>query len=92
MYDKIGDKIQTLAKALGIIDLAAGAICALVGLVIGFGGDGWWVFLGGIFGGAAGYVGTWTLYGFGQLVNDVHALRNARTGAQAPSADEIPDI
>ena len=88
MYDKIGNKIQALAKVLGIINLACAIICTFVSLGVGE----WWVFLGGIGGGVVGYVGTWALYGFGQLVNDVHALRNARTGAPAPSVNEIPDI
>ena len=88
MYDKIGGKIQTLAKVLGFITLACAIMCASVSLAVGE----WWVFLGGIVGGVAGYIGTWTLYAFGQLGSDVHALRNERTGAQAPGADEIPDI
>lgn len=35
MYDKIGDKIQALAKVLGIINLACALICVLVSLGVG---------------------------------------------------------
>ena len=98
MYDNIGEKIKNLAQVLGWIFLGAGMIGA-IGLWFGLNS-----FLAGLAALAVGtlsYVGTWVLYGFGQLVEDTAAMRRRGDGAaqQAPSAgtptfedEDLPEL
>ena len=98
MYDNIGEKIKNLAQVLGWIFLGAGMIGA-IGLWFGLNS-----FLAGLAAlavGALGYVGTWVLYGFGQLVEDAAAIRrrSESPAPQAPSAgtptfenEDLPEL
>ena len=101
MYDKIGEKIKKLAEVLGWICIIAGVIAA-IGLWLGdLGGAGFLLGLAALAAGALGYVGTWVLYGFGQLVEDTAAMRRRGDSAapQAPSAgtptfedEDLPEL
>ena len=98
MYDNIGEKIKNLAQVLGWIFLGAGMIGA-IGLWFGLSS-----FLAGLAALAVGtlsYVGTWVLYGFGQLVEDTAAIRrrDESPAPQTPSAgtpsfenEDLPEL
>ena len=98
MYDNIGEKIKNLAQVLGWIFLGAGMIGA-IGLWFGLNS-----FLAGLAAlavGALSYVGTWALYGFGQLIEDTAAIRrrSESPAPQAPSAgtptfenEDLPEL
>ena len=73
LYDNIGGKIKNWAKWIFIIE-AIGAI--ITGLVFLFSGS--YTMLGLlilIFGPIIAWVGSWILYTFGELVEDVHLIR-----------------
>lgn len=90
MYENIGEKIKGLAQVLGWLWLIAGVIWAII----------YWVdeeaLLGFIplIGGAVMFVSSWILYGFGQIVEDVHAIKNkpTQTVEAPPAPDELPEL
>jgi predicted RNA-binding Zn-ribbon protein involved in translation (DUF1610 family) len=75
MFDNIGEKLKNLAKVIFFIEAI---ITVIIGLVY-MGTDEDFVFLGLIFiivGPLTALISSWFLYAFGQLVDDIHALRN----------------
>ena len=76
MYDNIGGKIKGLAKGTFIVE----AIAAIIfGIAMMAEGDEGLVIAGALTlfcGPIVAYVGSWILYAFGQLVEDVHAMRD----------------
>jgi hypothetical protein len=75
LYENIGVKIKNWAKWIFIIE-AIGAIITGFVLLIDWGfEDGWWALFIIFFGPIVAWVGSWILYAFGQLVDDVHASR-----------------
>ena len=71
MYNNVGGKIKTLAAIGGWLAIIAGIILAFVF---------WrvyelWVGMIPLLSGIVLYISTWTMYGFGQLVEDVSMLR-----------------
>ena len=75
LYENIGSKIKNLAKWILIIE-TIGAI--IMGLVLFFVDDSLILFglLTLVCGPIVAYIGSWILYAFGELVEDVHAIRN----------------
>lgn len=73
MYKNVGKKIMVLAKIQGWLGLIAGIIVFIVIVV----NDSDSLPLGLIFliAGILLYISTWALYGFGQLVEDVHEIK-----------------
>ena len=75
LYENIGSKIKNLAKWIFIVE-AIGAI--ITGLVLLCKDED--LILYGLITLACGpivaYIGSWILYAFGELVEDVHAIRN----------------
>ena len=75
LYENIGGKIKNWSKWIFIIE-AIGAIITGFNLIFAdkdlilFG------FLTLVCGPAVAYIGSWVLYAFGELVEDVHAIRN----------------
>lgn len=91
MYSEVGKKIMALAKVCGWIVLIS---CALIWLVILGNGDPYdntlaWVALGV---GVIYFISSWPLYGFGQLIDDVHAMRERSSEPVATPNDELPDL
>lgn len=80
MYDNIGGKIKGLAKAMFIVE-AFGAVIAGIAL-LATDDD---LILAGLLtlfcGPIIAWVGSWILYAFGELVEDVHAMRNNEKNA-----------
>lgn len=92
MYSNVGKKIMILAQVLGWVLLGAGIILFLVVLFQGRSGN----FLTGGIGlavGIFGFISSWFLYGFGQLVDDVRTIRNTPKEAQKDTiSDELPEL
>lgn len=94
MYENVGSKIMQIAKVLGIVELAAGFIifCQSCSVNASIGSSGpaiyGWIFL---ILGALGFVFSWVLYGFGQLVDDIHNLKNHPTDKKVPD-DPLPPL
>lgn len=88
MYKNVGKKIMVLAQACGWICLIGGGIAA----ISFFGEDepvAGWISLAVA---AIGFISSWPLYGFGQMVDDVNAIRGQASGASAQPADELPEL
>lgn len=74
MFKNIGDKIKTLAEVICILGIISSFVigCILMAINLDF-------FLKGILtivlGSLASWIGSFVLYGFGQLVDDVNFLR-----------------
>ena len=75
LYENIGGKIKNWAKWIFIVE-AIGAI--ITGLVFLFTDEDFILYglLIMILGPIVAWVGSWILYAFGELVEDVHAMRN----------------
>ena len=91
MYQNVGKKIMIMAQVLGWLELIAGVIVFIQSIPALYSGPeiyGWLSLVGGV----VGFVFSWLMYGFGQLVDDVHA---ARANAQKPDKnadDELPSL
>lgn len=75
LYENIGGKIKSYAKWVFIIE----AICAVItGIAMIATNDDMILYgiLTLVLGPVIAWVGSWILYAFGQLVEDVHAMRN----------------
>ena len=90
MYDNVGKKIMTLAKVLGWIFLIAGIITAIVFMSFGWK---FFIVIAPLIGGVLLYVSSWILYGFGQLVDDISAMRYAAKEADRNAvSEELPEL
>lgn len=76
MFDNIGRKIQGAAKFVCWVGIGA---CALTGVIGLFSAGSFWmglvVLLGAALGALGCWVGSWMVYAFGQMVEDVHEIR-----------------
>ena len=78
LYSNVGDKLCAIAKICGVI----GVIAFIVGVVFVpltiITGDDAFIILAAAFAGSGigVLVSSWPLYAFGQVVRDVHAIRN----------------
>ena len=79
LYINIGAKIKTWAKWIFIIE-AISAIIGGIGFIVN--DDGGIGFVIMVFGPLLAWVSSWLLYAFGELDEDVHALRNKEEGAK----------
>lgn len=70
MYEFVADKIKVIAQIFGWLVLIAGIITAVVFWMGSEPGRGF-LALGG---GFVGFVLSWILYGFGQLISDVQTI------------------
>lgn len=91
MYDNIGSKLRTVAMVCGIIGVI-GAGIGLLALLTGGGAIG----LAAIVSGLLALISSWPLYAFGQITDDIHAMRNgtaAPTGQTAAAVDDdLPEL
>jgi hypothetical protein len=87
LYENIGGKIKNWAKWIFVIEAIAAAIVGLVMMLGDIGDDAiiWWGLLVLAGGPCVALVSTWLLYAFGELVEDVHAMRN-KEGTTAEEA------
>ncbi len=96
MFSNIGNKIRVLAKVICIIGIVCSAIAGVVVMIIGFvmlgkrqtSGTGVLLIFLGIFyaglGALFSWIGSFVLYGFGQLVHSVQNL-------ESRICDSVPD-
>lgn len=100
MYNDIGKKIQILGRILGWTLLIVGCLAWLILLTNGYTSDygryfyersddiwGWVSLVIGVM----GFISSWFICGFGQLVDDVHALRGQSVEPAAQN-DELPEL
>ena len=67
-YNEIGKKIKLLAKMSFIVE-AIGAIITGIAFLIDWGLDAWWALFIIFFGPIVAWVGSWLLYGFGEIID-----------------------
>lgn len=94
MYVSVGNKIMLLAQICGVVFLAV-VVCLAVGMLAQI------VFLGGeissdvwicLIVSIGGILSSWLLYGFGQMVSDVNAIRQKIEGASEVVSDDLPEL
>ena len=90
MYQKIGKKIMELAEFSSKLTIGA---CIILELLILFTAPELWLYGLVVFTiiGYASYVSTWVIYGFGQLIDDVNAIRR-NTEKADDYDDELPRL
>ena len=92
IYSNIGDKVCKLAMACGCI----GIVCAVIGILAYFNAENDIAGIGGIVLIALGVfctVSSWPLYAFGQITNDVHAMRtSAVTKTSDHKYSDLPEL
>ena len=90
MYSNVGKKIMDLATICGWITFVCGVLIWLGYIADGssYNNSVGWIWLGV---GVAGFISSWPLYGFGQIVDDIHAMRN-QAPASATQNDELPEL
>ena len=100
MYNNVGKKIQSIAQVIGWISLISGLFAWIILITNGY--DGWygyeyiteddyiaWVAL---ISGILGFMSSWFTYGFGQLVEDIHVLRNQQAQPTSSVNDDLPEL
>lgn len=90
MYSNVGKKIMTLAKVLGWVFLIAGLI-----ITVGFVSEKreFLIVIIPLISGILLFISSWFLYGFGQLVDDVSAMRYAAKEADRDTvSEELPEL
>lgn len=90
MYSNVGKKIMTLAKVLGWVFLIAGLI-----ITEGFVSEKreFLIVIIPLISGILLFISSWFLYGFGQLVDDVSAMRYAAKEADRDTvSEELPEL
>ena len=75
LYKNIGGKIKNLAIWTFIVEAIGSVITGFVFLIDGGLEDAWWALFIIILGPVVAFVSSWILYAFGELVEDVHAMR-----------------
>lgn len=99
MYDNIGKKIQSIAQITGWCALIIGALTWMILLLNGEAEYLWygyskfvytteddWIAWVSLLTGVSYYIASWFIYGFGQLVDDVHAMREKDSTPATPEA------
>lgn len=91
MYENIGAKLKGLASIVGVVALGGGVLGCMV-LTANGSLLAWPTLIFGVI----GLISSWPLYGFGQLVEDVHAIRmNGEahpTDNSQVNSDELPEL
>lgn len=93
MNEKVGKNIMTLAKVMACI---YGIAAVITGIASWATSEEFWTFLVCIGGGSVMVIMCWPLYGFGMLIDDIHAMHVRGSAAAAPvveeAADELPEL
>lgn len=91
MYSDVGKKIMGLAQVCGWICVICSAIIWLVNMADGdqYNNTAGWIWLAF---GVLSFISSWAVYGFGQLVDDVHAMRNQIAEPEIAEDDELPEL
>ena len=95
MFDNVGGKIKT---DYNLPNDAYLETCAAIALAFWAGEKGFWTGMIPLLAGAVLFAAAWPLYGFGQLVEDVSALRQhaeqgaAKNSAPAETFGDLPEL
>ena len=95
MFLDIGGKIKSLAKISAWVGCIVGVVLTIIFAVEEMAV---WVILLPLIYGIGSFASAWPLYGFGQLVEDVSALRQraeqdtAKTSAPAKAFSDLPEL
>lgn len=89
MFDKIGQKLMKLASIFAVLDFVSGIILLLIALI-----EGWdpTISLVVLICMVVAMISNWPLYAFGQIVDDVHAMRTGTQQSKEVASDELPDL
>lgn len=87
LYTDIGNKIKKLAKWIFIVETIGAIITGFVFLGNSNEGSGLIILLAGPI---LAWISSWALYAFGQLVDDVNALRNQNAPQQEAAPKATP--
>ena len=74
MYENVGQSIKRYAVIQGALSIVVCSLAAVICLVSDMSG---WIVFACIVAGFAGVISTWPLYAFGQMAEDMEALREA---------------
>ena len=89
MYSNVGGKIKLVAKLYGWITLIGGLLTFFILLGDYDFGEVFYVPILAL----TGFATSWPLYGFGQLVDDVQAIKeNSKQQPEVTCIDELPEI
>ena len=90
MYSDVGKKIMGLSQVCGWICIIGSAIIWLINMADGdrYNNTAGWIWL--VFG-VLSFISSWVTYGIGQVVDDVHAMRN-RIVEPVVEEDELPEL
>lgn len=91
MYEKIGKKIMDLASSSSKVVIG---LCIILGIYAMFtaGSAAFGIILILALVAYASYVSTWVLYGFGQLIDDVNAIRRKIERVSEFDDEELPKL
>ena len=104
MFTNIGNKIRTLAKVLCIIGIVLAALSGLIMMISGISmlgysytaGAGVALIFGGLVSAALGallaWVGSFVLYGYGQLIHSVQQIEKKVLGDEYQDFDKQPNV
>lgn len=104
MFTNIGNKIRTFAKVLCIIGIVLAALSGLIMMISGISmlgysytaGAGVALIFGGLVSAALGallaWVGSFVLYGYGQLIHSVQQIEKKVLGSEYQDFDKQPNI
>ena len=87
LYEDIGGKIKNWAKWIFVVETIAAIIGGLALIFNDAAGIGLIVL---IFGPLVAWVGSWFLYAFGELVQDVHAIRSQEAPLIRGTTTKLP--
>ena len=88
LYCDIGDKIKKLAIWQFILESLGAIISGLFILIDGGFEDAWWAIFIILFGPVIAFVSSWILYAFGQIVEDIHDIRNKNVNSSVIEENE----
>ena len=90
LYANIGRKIKNLAVASFIVEAVGAIVTGLIFLVDSGLEDGWWAIFIILFGPIVAFVGSWMLYGFGEIIEKISDIE--RNTGLAYKPDEVKEI
>lgn len=92
MFSNIGKRIKKYAKYYAVCGFLFAAVGLVVAIGCGFDDVGLICLISGVVVGCCTFVSSWFVYGFGQLIDDVHEIRNKDKNRNETHFEELPDL
>lgn len=89
MFNNIGKRLKEIAIVVALLDIVGTIVLAVSAYDIYYSGTAVIIVL--LLGALSTILTTFSLYGFGQLVDDVHQIKEQSKGASVDT-DELPDL